>query len=102
MTKKQKTVVGIWLTISIIAFICSIIGLVMLRSGSGKQMEQLGDGEHAATHFSVVDKYGRFDVIVDTDTGVMYASNGDMMELLVNWDGSPRCYPGFDAREDRP
>ena len=83
--------------------IAILLLLALLLCGCGKHMEQLGDGEHAATHFSVVDKYGRFDVVVDTDTGVMYAlTNHGGMELLVNWDGSPRTYPGFDAREDRP
>lgn len=86
----------------IIAFALLLVLIALLLCGCGKQMEQIGDGEHAATHFSVVDKYGRFDVVVDTDTGVMYAlTNQGGMELLVNWDGSPRLFPGFDAKEDR-
>lgn len=86
-----------------IKFLAALLLIIPLLAGCGKQMEQIGDPSKAATHFSVVDKYEHFSVVVDTDTGVMYAiHNGHGMELLVNWDGSPRCYPGFDAREDRP
>ena len=64
-------------------------------------MEQMPN-EQAATRFSVVDEYARFQIVVDLDTGVMYAiSENGTMTQLVNWDGSPRCYPAFDAREDR-
>ena len=84
--------------------IAILLLLALLLCGCGRQLDTLGDGEHAATHFSVVDKYDAFWVIVDTDTGVMYAvSTGydHTMTPLVNYDGSLRTYPGFDAREDR-
>ena len=75
---------------------------VLLCSCGREQMEQLGDRKHTATEFSLVDQYYWFDVIVDTSTGVMYARSGDgTLTVLVNADGSPRLYPGFDAKEDR-
>ena len=82
------------------------LALAFLLCGCGRKMEQIGDASKAATRFSVVDSYGRFDVIVDLDTGVMYSMStgghsSGTLTLLVNWDGSPRCYPGFDARETR-
>ena len=94
-----------------IKFLAAFLLIILLLAGCGKQMEQIGDSSKAVTHFSVVDEYEYFSVIVDMDTGVMYAMQkgskaygGSMgtLTLLVNWDGSPRCYPGFDAREDRP
>lgn len=90
----------------LIAFLLCLALAAVLLGGCGKQMGTLGDGEHAATHFSVVDEYDGFMVVVDTDTGVMYAmsiSGGayGVMQVLLNWDGSPRVYPAYDAREDR-
>ena len=81
----------------------ALLLLAVLLCGCGKeQMEQLGDQKHAATSFSLVDQQYWFDVIVDTYTGVMYARSGDgVLTVLVNADGSPRLYPGFDAKEDR-
>ena len=62
----------------------------------------LGDRKHDATEFSLVDQYYWFDVIVDTSTGVMYArSRNGTLTVLVNADGSPKQFPGFDAKEDR-
>lgn len=90
-----------------IKLLAALLLIILLLAGCGKQMEQIGDQSKAATHFSVVDEYEYFSVIVDTDTGVMYSVstggyNRGTMNVLLNWDGSPRCYPGFDAREDRP
>lgn len=85
-----------------IKILAALLLIILLLCGCGRQMEQIGDESKAATHFSVVDEYEYFSVIVDMDTGVMYAlSENGTLTLLVNWDGSPRCYPGFDAREDR-
>ena len=84
--------------------ITALLALVMafLLCGCARQMEQIGDTSKAATRFSVVDEYARFQIVVDLDTGVMYSiSENGSMTVLLNWDGSPRCYPGFDAREDR-
>ena len=80
--------------------------IAILLCGCVHRMDTLGDGEHTATHFSVVDRYDGFSVVIDMDTGVMYAmsatgNNYGTLTLLVNWDGSPRTYPAFDAREDR-
>lgn len=88
----------------IIAFALLLVLIALLLCGCGRQMDTLGDGEHAATHFSVVDRYDGFWIIVDTDTGVMYAvstGHDQSMTLLVDFDGSPRLFPGFDAKEDR-
>lgn len=86
-----------------IKFLAALLLIILLLAGCGKQMEQIGDPSKAATRFSVVDDYARFQIIVDVQTGVMYAiSENGTMTVLLNWDGSPRCYPGFDAREDRP
>ena len=84
--------------------VTALLALVMafLLCGCGHQMSKMPN-EQAATRFSVVDEYEYFSVIVDLDTGVMYSISGNgSMTVLLNWDGSPRCYPGFDAREDRP
>lgn len=89
-----------------IKILAALLLIILLLCGCGRQMEQIGDESKAATHFSVVDRHENFDIIVDTDTGVMYSMstsgyNRGTMTVLLNWDGSPRCYPGFDAREDR-
>lgn len=93
-----------------IKILAALLLIILLLCGCGRQMEQIGDESKAATRFSVVDEYEYFSVIVDMDTGVMYAmqtrkgtygGSAGSLTLLVNWDGSPRCYPGFDAREDR-
>lgn len=85
-----------------IKILAALLMIILLLCGCGRQMEQIGDASKAATHFS--------SVIVDMDTGVMYAmqtrkgtygGSAGSLTLLVNWDGSPRCYPGFDARETR-
>lgn len=76
--------------------------IALLLSGCTQQLGQIGDPKQPATAFSLVDQYGMFDVIVDTSTGVMYARSGyGSLTVLVNADGSPRLYPGFDAKEDR-
>ena len=76
--------------------------IAVLLCGCKKNREKMPNSS-AATRFSVVDRYDRFDVLCDLDTGVMYLANKDgALTVLVNWDGSPRCYPGFDAREDAP
>ena len=87
--------------------IAILLLLALLLCGCARQMEQMGNGQ-AATRFSVVDEYQGFKIIVDMDTGVMYAvttpdhvGNAYGITLLVNYDGSPRTYPAFDAREDR-
>ena len=85
-----------------IKILAALLLVILLLCGCGRQMEQIGDTSKAATRFSVVDSYGRFDVIVDLQTGVMYSiSENGTMTVLLNWDGSPRTYPGFDARETR-
>ena len=89
-----------------LAFLLAFLCCVLLLCGCARQMEQMPN-EQAATRFSVVDEYARFQIVVDLDTGVMYSMStggysSGTLTLLVNWDGSPRCYPGFDAREDRP
>lgn len=86
-----------------IKILAALLLVILLLCGCGRQMEQIGDESKAATRFSVVDEYARFQIVVDLDTGVMYSiSENGTMTVLMNWDGSPRCYPGFDAREDRP
>lgn len=90
-----------------IKILAALLLIILLLCGCGRQMEQIGDGSKAATRFSVVDEYARFQIVVDLDTGVMYSMStgghsSGTLTLLVNWDGRPRCYPGFDAREDRP
>ena len=83
--------------------VTALLAIIMafLLCGCARQMEQMPN-EQAATHFSVVDEYTQFQIIVDNDTGVMYSISGNgAMTALLNWDGSPRCYPGFDARETR-
>lgn len=76
--------------------------IALLLSGCAQRANQIGDPKQAATAFSLVDHYTMFDVIVDTSTGVMYArSQHGALTVLVNADGSPRLFPGFDAKEDR-
>lgn len=91
----------------IAAVLLALLLFVVLLCSCGRQMEQNGDEKRAATSFSVVDSYDHFKIIVDMDTGVMYAQsnspyNCGTLTLLVNYDGSPRTFPGFDAKEDRP
>ncbi len=75
--------------------------LAVLLCSCARQMDNMGNTQ-AATRFSVVDEYARFQIIVDNDTGVMYAiSENGTMTLLVNYDGSPRTYPAWDAKETR-
>lgn len=99
---RKHDLVGFLLTILLIVAVTCLLLFLVVGWVESNGMEQMPN-EGAATRFSVVDSYGRFDVIVDLDTGVMYSiSENGAMTPLVNWDGSPRCYPGFDAREDRP
>lgn len=75
--------------------------LFVLLCGCGHQMSKMPN-EQAATRFSIVDAYGNFQIIVDGDTVVMYSiSESGTLTLLVNYDGSPRTFPSFDAKEDR-
>ena len=89
--------------IFLLIFIFLFAAFMMVKTSIEKynKMEQMPN-EQAATRFSIVDSYGRFDIICDLDTGVMYSisENGTMTPLL-NYDGSPRTYPSFDAKEDR-
>ena len=83
--------------------VTALLALVMafLLCGCAQQMSKMPN-EQAATRFSIVDAYGNFQIIVDGDTGVMYSiSESGTLTLLVNYDGSPRTYPSFDAKEDR-
>ena len=87
-------------------FLFAALMMVKMAIDKHDKMEQMPN-EQAATRFSVVDEYARFQIVVDLDTGVMYSMStgghsSGTLTLLVNWDGSPRCYPAFDAREDRP
>lgn len=78
--------------------------IAILLCGCGyKGMATLDDQTKEPTTFRLAERYNDFDVVVDTNTGVMYiVTHGTGgTTLLVNADGSPKQFPGFDAREDR-
>ena len=100
--KHSDLIIAVCIYLLVLIFLFAAFMMAKTAIEKHDKMEQMPN-EQAATRFSVVDSYGRFDVIVDLDTGVMYSiSENGTMTVLLNWDGSPRCYPGFDAREDRP
>lgn len=83
-----------------------VLLIIILLCSCSTPMQELGDQTKEPTTFMVAERYEDFRILVDTRTGVMYAEsyalyNQGTFTLLVNADGSPRLYPGFDAREDR-
>lgn len=92
-----------------IAALLVVVLLIILLSSCGKapqKMDKLGDQTKAPSTFMQVEEYLTFYTVVDTDTGVMYSIsrgsyNSGTMTMLVNADGTPKLFPGFDAREDR-
>lgn len=83
-------------------FVLAAILVVLLLSSCAKNMDTPVENESKS--FKVVDLCGDFYTVVDLQTGVMYAvSNGyynrGTVTLLVNADGTPKLFPGFDARE---
>ena len=90
----------------LVVLVFVILIIVFLSSCSIHGMQTLGDQSKKPTTFMLVEQYDDFYTVVDSDTGVMYAvSNGGCndgdLTLLVNADGTPKQFPGFDAREDR-
>ena len=92
--------------LAVLVFVILIIVFLSSCSGPAGNMQELGDQSKEPTTFMLVEQYDGFYTVVDSDTGVMYAvSNGGYnhgtLTLLVNADGTPKLFPGFDAREDR-
>jgi len=90
----------------ITAVLLALLIAILLCGCGYKGMATLGDQTKEPTTFRLAERYNDFDVVVDTDTGVMYAVssggyNRGTLTLLVNADGSPKQFPGFDAKEDR-
>ena len=87
----------------ITAVLLALLIAILLCGCGYKGMATLGDQTKEPTTFRLAERYNDFDVVVDTDTGVMYVVTHTTggVTLLVNADGSPRLYPGFDAKEDR-
>ena len=88
------------------ALLLLILVLLCSCSGPADNMQVLGDQSKEPTTFMLVEEYNGFYTVVDSDTGVMYAVssggyNHGTLTLLVNADGTPKLFPGFDAREDR-
>lgn len=88
------------------ALLLLILVLLCSCSGPAGNMQALGDQSKEPTTFMLVEQYDGFYTVVDSDTGVMYAVsrggyNHGTLTLLVNADGTPKLFPGFDAREDR-
>ena len=92
--------------LKIVALLLLIFLIVALLCSCSASMQELGDQSKEPTTFMVIEQYGTFYTVVDSDTGVMYSvSNGKhnrgTLTLLLNADGTPKLFPGFDAREDR-
>lgn len=92
--------------LKIVTLLLLIFLIVALLCSCSTPMQELGDQTKKPTTFMVAERYEDFRILVDTRTGVMYVEsyspyNHGSFTLLVNADGSPRLYPGFDAREDR-
>lgn len=85
----------------VICFLLALLLLVCLTAcgepDNGSDTPKPG----VSTQFIVVESAGNWDVVYDSHTGVMYTIsrggyNQGTFTLLVNADGTPRVYSGFD------
>lgn len=96
MNKALKVVAVLLLLLLIVSLLCGC---------TAENTPTLGAPSDTGMSFTCVAHYEGFNVVVDADTGVMYAvsmgfHNEGSFCMLVNADGSPKLYPDFGWKED--